>query len=447
MILPSASRSIRSLLVVFLIGLGLRLAAIAVLGTARAAEGLGAWSFGHEVACLAQSLREGGFYGDPWGKGTGPSGWLTPVYPALAALCFELGGGVGTRAAWLLFGAQAIASAATALLVGRIARLIARDQRRPDSGDRAAMLGAWIFALHPLAIWYAAHTVWDTTWVALALAALVAVVLDEPGSRGARHSLALGSLSGLALLLNPAVLAALPAILGTELALAERAARWKSAACFCLAALALCLPWMVRNGRVLGSYALRTNLGVELRVGNLGELHGRHDTSLHPSHSDAELDRYRAMGEVEYARWSRDESLRWIGEHPARFLLLCGRRAMQFWLGEPPPMDARTRAGRPADSDPNSWFKWAITLATGVAAWVVIAAGWRRSPTVRVIGAIFLLFPVPYVLTHVSERYRFPIEPLVVALIAAGMGGLSAPREVTPARNAEGTRSRSSGSR
>jgi hypothetical protein len=86
-----AARAWRSPACIFLVALSARLLAIALLGTARAAEGQSSWAFGHEAACLADSMRHGESFGDPWCKGTGPSGWLTPVYPGLVALCLKAG--------------------------------------------------------------------------------------------------------------------------------------------------------------------------------------------------------------------------------------------------------------------------------------------------------------------------------------------------------------------
>jgi hypothetical protein len=40
------------------------------------------------------------------------------------------------------------------------------------------VLAAWLFALHPLAIWYAVGTVWDTSFVALGLVGIAALALE-----------------------------------------------------------------------------------------------------------------------------------------------------------------------------------------------------------------------------------------------------------------------------
>jgi 4-amino-4-deoxy-L-arabinose transferase-like glycosyltransferase len=411
-----AARAWRSPACIFLVALGVRLIAIALLGTARAAEGEHPWNFGHEAACLAESLRHGESFGDPWGKGTGPSSWLTPVYPGLVAVCLEAGGGVGARAAWCLFSAQALGSAFAAILTGRLARVL--------DGERAGVLAAWLFALHPLAIWYAVGTVWDTSFVALALVGVAALALEAPRPWSDRRTLLLGFASGSMVFLNPATVAALPGMLlvGGRGATARGAMR--RLALFALAAILPCVPWMVRNVRVLGSPGLRTNFGVELRVGNLGAGGGRNDTTLHPSHSEVELARYREMGEVGYSRWARMQTLAWIAEHPASFAGLCARRAAQFWIGELPFFDARVEGAEVAASDPRSWMKWVYSLGSGLACWLVLARH-RRDVGARAIAAILVLFCVPYVLTHVSERYRFPIEPLIVATIAWGIAARS----------------------
>ena len=97
---PTASA--RELWTLLAVGLLLRLAAMAVLGSPAEVEGFSPWRWGHEPASLADSLLRGDGFGDPFGRDTGPSGWLPPLYPGLVALCMWLCGGVTPGAAWLL---------------------------------------------------------------------------------------------------------------------------------------------------------------------------------------------------------------------------------------------------------------------------------------------------------------------------------------------------------
>jgi hypothetical protein len=145
----------RRLWILVAAALALRLAAMFALGTPEKARG-DAWDWGHESACLAQSLVDGGPYGDPWDKGTGPSAWLTPPYPALLAVLWKACGGVSPALATTLFAIQSLLSALTCALIV----LLGAELGRP----RAGWLGGWLFAAYPPAIWNAVDTVWTRRW-------------------------------------------------------------------------------------------------------------------------------------------------------------------------------------------------------------------------------------------------------------------------------------------
>ena len=49
--------------------------------------------------------------------------------------------------------------------------------------------------------------------------------------------------------------------------------------------------------------------------------------------------------------------------------------------------------------------------------WILV----KRNRQAWCIAAFVLLFPLPYYLTHVLERYRFPSEPLIVLCASAAV--------------------------
>ena len=53
----------------------------------------------------------------------------------------------------------------------------------------------------------------------------------------------------------------------------------------------------------------------------------------------------------------------------------------------------------------------------GLAVLALVALAWRRAGT-RLLGACVLLFPLPYYVTHFMERYRYPVEPVMLFLCA-----------------------------
>lgn len=412
---PSRPSDRRALLALFALALVVRLVALAVLplNAPDPSHANAAWAWGGETPCLAESLYRGDGFGDPWARGTGPSAWLTPLYPGLLAFAMELFGGVTRATAIALFVAQALASALTCVAIAKLGEALGLA--------RAGRIAAIVFALYPIAIWNAVHTVWDTTFVALGLTLLVWGLCALPREASAKWSVGLGAGYGALLMLNPAPLSIAPAIALVLWLQSGSAARFvRSAALFFVAALAVCLPWMLRNQEVIGTLALRPNFGVELMIGNHDAANGHPEPyKYHPSHVEAELARYRELGEVAYSHECGQRAWQWIAEHPGEFVMLSLRRVQLFWVGDFPLADPRQSAGRGAARDPMSWLKFVAFAAVGVLALIALI----RIPLARhhraLLAGILALFGAPYFVTHVSERYRFPIDPLLVLLATA----------------------------
>jgi hypothetical protein len=240
------------------------------------------------------------------------------------------------------------------------------------------------------------------------------------------------------LLVNPAPLALVPVVAWVIWRTRPQFTHWIGAfAPFALAAIAVVLPWMARNAQTVGPFSLRTNLGVELAVGNYDGADGRYARDRHPSHSPTEFTRYREMGEEQYAAWSLERAKAWIAANPGRFVELSLRRTASWWIGEDPWTDQRTDHGRTAREDPRAWVKWILHCVVGVLA-LIGAALWARASAVPrpYLMTLFLVPPVYYV-THVLERYRWPIEP-VLLLCAAWLVARWFPRLLARESDANG---------
>ena len=83
--------------------------------------------------------------------------------------------------------------------------------------------------------------------------------------------------------------------------------------------------------------------------------------------------------------------------------------------------------------DPASWLKFVTFCLTGaLGLWALVRARLRFEERV-LFGGGLLLFQVPYLLTHVSERYRFPVDPLLMFLMMILLLPLIGPRNETSA--------------
>lgn len=393
---------------VFLVALGLRLAVMLALDTPSRVLEQSLFRWGAEPASLAHALYRGDGFGDVFGKGSGPSGWLTPVYSAVVALCFKLFGGVGPASATAIYVLHAIASATSCLFLRALGRVL--------GVARAGRVAAWAWACYPTSIWHSVHTVWDSTFIAMAVVGFFALLVRVgPGVQPAR-AFRLGLAYGAMLFLNPAPLSFFPVIvwyLGRGGAPGQFLAR---ATAFTAASMLVCLPWMVRNTVVLGTPGMRSNLGVEFYVGNNDRATGRHQEYYHPSQSDYEFGRYKELGERGYAAQTLRQAFEWIGGHPWTFARLTLRRIQIFWVGESPLQDPRADGDLTAAEDPRAWIKWPIHLLTGALAILALFRFKRGTPEGLLLRGGLLLFPVPYYFTHVAERYRLPVDPLLVFL-------------------------------
>ncbi len=373
------------------------------------------WTFGYEATDIGRSLADGLGFGNqwmrphgPWSEPSGPTAWLPPVYPALLAGLIRLLGGITPQFALVLFTLQAAISSATCALVAALGSAL--------GNARAGRVAGLAFALYPLSVWNSIYTVWDTTLAAFALTAFLWLLFRYGRGASPGRAAWLGACFGCLLWINPAPLSIAPV---AAIVVAHGGSRigsrgLRSAAIFCVVAFAVCVPWMLRNLRVVGAFSMRTNLGVELAVGNNDDANGHYQRARHPSFNPDEFAAYRALGEVPYADQRRSEARAWIASHPLRFVQLSLKRAWIFWLGEAPWSDPRREGIRRPVDDPNSWVKWGQHALCGLLAIAGAIALARRRFEGRVLLAMLVCYPLAYYVTHFMERYRFPIEPLLV---------------------------------
>ena len=243
----------------------------------------------------------------------------------------------------------------------------------------AGLAAALLWAGHPMAVYLPIALVWDSTLVALTMTWFLAAMLERGRCAPYGAVARLGVLLGLTLLVNPAPLALVPMLCvyylrrrGSGLRLQPRGVQ-RLAILLGTAAL-IVSPWAVRNAAVLGTPQIRSNLGVEVFVGNNDGAIGLFNGRIHPAYNEAEMQRYRELGEVAYSKDSLERGLDWIEQGTHALMGLLAITSMIVWRGRP------------------------------------------GSRTVMR-GALFL-FPLVYYVTHVFERYRFPIEPLVTLAAA-----------------------------
>jgi 4-amino-4-deoxy-L-arabinose transferase-like glycosyltransferase len=362
------------------------------------------WLFfrGIELGTLAQSLVTGRGLSSPFGGSTGPTALLAPGYPAIIAVCFRIFGSFTFRAAIAVMAMQLLFSLMTVLLIMHIARQC--------FGMQAANLAGVFWALSLPLLWMPT-IFWDTCLSALLLVGMIGLALRCAERPGRLLWLWMGAYTSLAVLVNPALLPALLAVLGWAAWPTRKTSRYWPLLSL-VVGLLIFAPWPLRNARVLGAFIpLRSTVGFELWMGNHAGATGFLDESQFPIFNRQEYDAYAAKGEVAYMRDKSALAKEYIRAHPGEFLRLTMVRIIRYWTG------TGTKNG-------SVLFALHAVLTTGLAAMGL----WRLLQRRRLsLAALFLLplmlFPLPYCITHAEFRYRLVVDPLLTILGAYAVCG------------------------
>jgi hypothetical protein len=172
-------------------------------------------------------------------------------------------------------------------------------------------------------------------------------------------------------------------------------------------------PWLVRNYRIWGVFALRTSLGITLYSSNndcaepslYQEAVSGCIQRTYPIDSQAEARLLRELGEVQYDRLRRADTMRWIFSHPRRFAELTAGRVVDFWFPDPRQWPY------------GSYGIWAITILSIPG---IILTVRRREAIAPLILCVWLIYPLLYYVVVSCDRYRYPI--LWTSLLPAGYG-------------------------
>ncbi|HUO59923.1 MAG TPA: glycosyltransferase family 39 protein [Candidatus Acidoferrales bacterium] len=371
------------------------------------------WKFGWEMGRVARSLYLGhGFASPIWGVDSGPTAWLMPVYPLLMAACFKLFGLFTPTAAVALLTLNCAFGALTAVPVFRVAkRLLGRE---------SALAAGWFWALSPYSIYLASARIWENTLTALLFAWILEFTyrVDEDGSW--RTWLIWGALWASAMMTSATVLACLPFLLAWVAwrQYWQNDRRWilRSAALFALILTTLA-PWATRNYIVFHRFMpLRSNLWLEVWVGNIGRYDAPFPKAGHPTNNLEEHEQWRELGEVGYMEAKKREVISYIGAHKAEFVRMTFRRAVYTWTSYW-NYEHEISKGEPMYISGFVYFT-VISAFSMVGVWFAC----RKVGAQRVLPIILVLltFPLVYYVTHPAWEYRHPLDPLLTICAAHG---------------------------
>jgi hypothetical protein len=410
-----------SLALIMAVALGARVAYAWVEVRQMPANLVGLVPFANETGNIAVSLAQGRGFGSPFLQETGPTAWLTPVYPAIVAGIFKV---CGIRTAHAFYAALALnilCSVAACVPIFWTGRRL--------GGVATGALAAWLWALLPTAIIIPYQWVWDTSLAALLVALIAAATLSPAATWSVWDWGGYGLLWGFTLMTNPSLAAALPFLFlwaavrsngtqGESGAADERATRWRHAGMALGIALLCCVPWTVRNYRAFHTWVpLRSTLPLQLWLGN-NELYDPQYQGPVPANATRDdIRSYVRLGEVEFMREKGEEARAFIEAHPALYAEMTWRRAVAFWLGLEHPW---------------SGF-WAtesqvvrLVVAVSALMLVLMLCGLlmlaRRSVADGLVLAAWVAaYPLVFYFTRTLLRYRNVIEPIAVVLAAVAI--------------------------
>jgi hypothetical protein len=355
------------------------------------------YSRGIELGTLAQTLLTTHQFSSPFGGSTGPTALLTPGYPAIIACIFSIFGSFTAASAVAVMVMQTLFSVITVWMIVRVTRRVA--------GSHAANIAGLFWALSLPLLWMPT-IFWETCLSTLCIVGMVDLALNcKPQSPVSRWFL-MGICSGLACLVNPALLLTLLAIFGWSV-WETRTYPLTRPLLGLLAFFLVFAPWPIRNAHTFHAFVpLRSTIGFELWMGNRDNATGFLDVSLFPIFNKPEYDSYVHKGEILYMHDKSALARTYIHTHPYQFVRLSIVRVFRFWTG------TGTKDGSVA-------FPLHAGLTTVLGAfglWRLIKA--RRYNLVVLFGLPLVLFPLPYYITHAEFRYRLLLDPILTILSA-----------------------------
>lgn len=419
-----------SLAPILAVALGVRLVFLYDYVLQNPRHALGVIPFLFESGDIAVSLATGHGFSSPFRVPTGPTAWMTPVYPLILAGIFRVFGVYKFRAF--------LAAALFNIVCVTVATVPLYYAARRIGGRSLAAVSGWLWAIFPNAILLTFESMWEACLSALLAAAILWATLALDGSRRRRDWCAYGALWGLGLMTNPVLASLLPFLLGW-LAWRRRRERgprplreWLAKPALALAVAALCcVPWTIRNYRVFHHFVPWSSvLGLQMWLGNNARARPVWLGRLHPINDPAERAAYVRMGEIAYMHQKFDLAVRYMVTHPGRELVLTSRRFLAIWSGGTPYPWHAFLANR------SLWFRYVLLF--NLAAALAAAAGIvllfvRRSEFAFPLAVFPLVFPWAYYLTLATSRYRLPIDPIVMLLAAIALLAPFLRRTVRPA--------------
>ncbi len=298
-----------------------------------------------------------------------------------------------------------------------------KDSLGQELVSRGALL---LLTIYPNSVAYVPLVLTETLYTALVLLGTVFLRSRQASARlfGA------GAVFGLATLVKTQTILLIPA-----LALLAFWKRWslrmlpaaiRESVVVFLVAVAVVVPWSIRNYRTFGTFILvSTNGGMSLLAGNNPSTVGDywHDFSTtDPLFGDV---RFSVADQINANRRASELARAWIMQNPAQFIGLIPKKIFRLWApnGE---AEWQYQAGTPFYDEHYRWFRAVRVLNQAFYGAVLLSsllAVWRlfrlAAPPPQWYGiAVAVIFTLISVIFSGQSRYHFPAMPFLLAYSA-----------------------------
>lgn len=389
---------------------------------------------GAEYDTIAQSIRDGRGFSDPFQEPSGPTAWMPPILPLVLATLYAMLGDNRDSVVNLFIAFQGIAACVAGIVALRLA----------NNGGRF-LLTLICLALAMMADFYELfQRTHDTQLIVVCLSVLLVGIVklwERPNSIPVE--LSWGVFGGVLALCSPVLggtWAALTCIRWFPVGAERASVRFRPLFLTALVSMLVVSPWVVRNYVQFGKFIpVKSNLAYEVWQSQVLDDDGvldRASAFRHPwgSRRSQRLE-YLHEGEVEFLHKRWQPVYDSIRTDPMDFPRRAANRAVAATLSY--------HSFAPSDKHfvwPMRYKRVVFPLAF-LSLCVILIFGKRPfSPVLSASILIYLLFLGPYVLISYYDRYAAPLFAIKAILIAHGTATLcdvlcrAFARTSTPAR-------------
>lgn len=409
-------RLLNSPALMFSLALAIRLLAVTFVYQGQLSPRHDHWPFGYETGRIARAIASGRGFSDVLDVGSGPTAWMTPLYPYLAAGVFKLFGIYTARSAIVLLSLNSLFSALTCFPI----YLMARE----GFGEKVACWAGWGWTLFPFAIVTAAEWIWETCLTTLLLSWLFLLTLRLQHTTRFAAWAGFGLLWGITSLSNPTVLVVLPFLIGWACCrLHRRSEGWGMPAIVAMLTLIIVVtPWFVRNYRVFNAFIpFRQQIWFAASLSNNPRVDAWATEVNDPVNGVGEEQKYLQLGERKFMEEKRRITIDYVRSYPGLFAWRSFRRFVLTWTGF---WSWPAEGGLEEAFDPDLPFDPGVvalcTVLTAMAIFGLVRAFSAGVTAAWPYAFMLLVFPSIYYVTLAHLRFRHPIDPEIVALAAYG---------------------------